>query len=35
MDLLYLAVAAVMGASAYGLLKLCEHLFRDTHGGHP
>lgn len=33
MDLLYLGAAVLLGLSAFGLLRLCEYLFRDDRGG--
>ncbi len=35
MDLIYLGVAVIMALSAYGLLMLCQYLFRDSHGERP
>ncbi len=35
MDILYLGILAFTFAATYGLLKLCEWLMGDTHGGRP
>ncbi len=35
MDILYLAILALAFSATYGLLKLCEWLFGDTHRERP
>jgi hypothetical protein len=33
MDFFYLGILALFFAATYGLLKMCEWLFRDQQGG--
>ncbi len=35
MDTLYLGILVLAFAATYGLLKVCEWLSGDTHGGRP
>jgi hypothetical protein len=33
MDLVYLGILVAAFLATYGLIKMCEWLFHDTHGG--